>query len=284
MSRASVMARSRFSRLALLLASPAAYAQERFSSAPLDSQIPGWAWLSLIVLALALGVSYYLHSINRKLSEAQATLRDSEERFRTLSDSSFGGIIIHENGVILGCNQGLAEMTGFSHDELIGMNGFDLIAPEALDTVQDHIRRGTDSGYEVLGVRKDGSRYDLAIRGKNAHYNGREVRVIEFRDVSERKRAEDRIKNTLRFQQVLMDAIPSPIFYKDEQCRYSGCNKAFETTSGSPRRSSSARKRPTWPRPIWPKGTTRRIASCSASRAFKATSRRWFMPTDHATR
>ena len=232
MTRTSVMARRQHCGLAMLLASPAAGAVERPIASALESQIPGWAWLSLIVLVLALGVSYYLHSINRKLREAQATLRESEERFRTLSDSSFGGIFVHENGVILECNQGLAEMTGFGHDELIGMNGFDLIAPEMLDVVLEHIRLGSDSGYEVLGVRKDGSRYDLAILGKNARYSGREVRVVEFRDVSERKRAEDLIKNTLRFQQVLMDAIPSPIFYKDVQCVYSGCNKAFEQYVG----------------------------------------------------
>lgn len=47
-------------------------------------------------------------------------------------------------------------MTGFRHDELIGMNGFELVAPEVLDTVLEHIRRGRGSGYEVLGVRKGG--------------------------------------------------------------------------------------------------------------------------------
>ena len=228
MTRTRVMARRKHYWLATLLASPAACAADRTVPVALASPAAVWILLALVVLLLALGVSYYLHSINRRLREAQATLRESEERFRTLSDSSFGGIFIHENGVILECNQGLAEMTGFRHDELIGMNGFDLIAPEMLDTVLEHICRGTDRGYEVLGVRKDGSRYDLAIRGKNSHYSGRAVRVVEFRDVSERKHAEDLIKSTLRFQQVLMDAIPSPIFYKDSQCRYSGCNKAFE--------------------------------------------------------
>ncbi|MBS1227608.1 MAG: multi-sensor hybrid histidine kinase [Proteobacteria bacterium] len=234
MSSTSVVAKSRLYWLALSLASPAAYALERFLPAPLAKQITDWALPSLIVLVLALGVCYYLFSINRKLRQAQTTLQESEERFRTLSDSSFGGIFIHEHGVILECNRGLAEMTGFRRDELIGMNGFDLIAPEALDTVLDHIRRGTDGGYEALGVRQDGARYDLAIRGKSVRYNGREVRVVEFRDVSERKHAEDLIKNTLRFQQVLMDSIPSPIFYKDEQCIYSGCNKAFEQYVGLP--------------------------------------------------
>ncbi len=122
--------------------------------------------------------------------KAEEDLRYSEERFKTLSDASFGGIIIHEKGVILECNKGLSDMTGYSREELIGMNGFDLITPDTLDIVLGNIRQGYDQGYQVMGLRKDGSRYDLAIRGKNTNFEGREVRVIEFRDVTEQKQAE----------------------------------------------------------------------------------------------
>ena len=174
-----------------------AYAQQQITLNPVATPLPAWEIVVLLtiggVVLGALGVAYKLHTVNRKLRNAQSTLRESEERFRALSDSSFGGIIIHEKGVILECNQGLSEMTGFAHEELIGMNGFDLIEPETLKTVLANIDQGYERGYEVLGVRKDGSRYDLAIRGKNVHYRGREVRVIEFRDVSERKQAERQV-------------------------------------------------------------------------------------------
>ena len=135
---------------------------------PSIEQLPAWVFPVFLAVAVVLTgmicASYYLHLANRKLRSVQATLSESQERFRALSDSSFGGIIIHEKGIILECNQGLSDMTGFSHEELIGMNGFDLIAPETLNTVLDNVRRGYDKGYEVLGLRKDGSRYDLAIR------------------------------------------------------------------------------------------------------------------------
>lgn len=196
MKRASVVTGS--SRLwaggGLAVFATSTTALEQRISVLLPDQIPDWAaiWLSAIILLLlgALATSYRLHSTNRKLRATQATLLESEERFRALSDSSFGGIIIHEKGIILECNKGLTEMTGFSHEELIGMNGFDLITPDTLNIVLSNIRKGYEKGYEVLGVRKDGSKYDLAIRGKNVHYKGREVRVIEFRDISERKQAE----------------------------------------------------------------------------------------------
>jgi PAS domain S-box-containing protein len=130
-------------------------------------------------------------SMASKLAEREWAFRESEERFKALSAASFGGIIIHDKGHILECNDGLSDLTGFSYEELIAMNGLDLIAPESLDTVLANIRNGYDQRYEVTGLKKDGARYPLAIKGKNVTYKGRDVRVIEFRDITERKRLEN---------------------------------------------------------------------------------------------
>jgi PAS domain S-box-containing protein len=134
----------------------------------------------------------------------EAALRQSEERFKALSDAVFGGVIIHDQGVILECNRGLSDVTGFSHDELVGMQGFDLIAPESLPTVLANVRNRYDKAYEVVGLRKDGSRYPLAIRGKNVVYQGRDVRVIEFMDVTEQKQAEEALRaSEERFRSIM---------------------------------------------------------------------------------
>lgn len=121
----------------------------------------------------------------------QRRLKESEIRFRALSDASFGGIAIHEKGRILECNQGLSELTGFTVDELIGMNGLNLIAPEDRDVVRENIRSGQSLSYEVVGLRKDGSRYPIGVRGKSIPYQGKVVRVTEFYDLTEQKRAEE---------------------------------------------------------------------------------------------
>ncbi len=55
------------------------------------------------------------------LKQSEQALRESEERFKALHNASFGGISIHDKGMILECNLGLSEMTGYSLDELIGM-------------------------------------------------------------------------------------------------------------------------------------------------------------------
>jgi PAS domain S-box-containing protein len=125
---------------------------------------------------------------------AEESLRESESRFRLLQEASFGGIGLHEKGKILDCNQGLCDITGYSYDELIGSNGLDLIAPEWRDFVYDKIVSGYDKTYDVEGTRKDGSKYFLEIRGKNMPLHGRIIRVTEFRDITERKRNEEKIE------------------------------------------------------------------------------------------
>lgn len=52
----------------------------------------------------------------------------------------------------------------------------------------------------------------------------------------ERLKTEETLLEQLRFSQTVLDAIPAPIFYKDEQGRYLGCNEAFEEFIGYPRK------------------------------------------------
>ena len=47
-------------------------------------------------------------------------------------------------------------------------------------------------------------------------------------EIEERKRAQEALQEQLHFTQQLIQAIPSPVFYKDEKGRYLGCNQAFE--------------------------------------------------------
>ncbi|WP_136806975.1 PAS domain S-box protein [Desulfosediminicola flagellatus] len=120
----------------------------------------------------------------------EQVLRDSEERFRTLHNASFGGIVIHEKGTILDCNQGLSDITGYTFDELIGTNGLRLIAPESLEEVTRKMLSEAEEPYEVQGIRKDGTTYPLYLQSKLIPYKGRTVRVGEFRDISDLKNAE----------------------------------------------------------------------------------------------
>ncbi|NJN41306.1 MAG: PAS domain S-box protein [Flammeovirgaceae bacterium] len=120
----------------------------------------------------------------------EENLKESQARFKRLQEASFGGICIHEDGVMIDANQGLSDITGYPLDQLIGMNGLQLIDPIYRKLVMDNIQSGHDKPYDVEGIRKDGSKVFLEVQGKSIPYSGKTVRVTEFRDITERKKAE----------------------------------------------------------------------------------------------
>ena len=86
------------------------------------------------------------------------TLTAGEEaRFRRLSDAAFEGILIHDQGRILGANQAYADMIGaHSAAETRGTSPLDGVAPECRDLVRERIRLGAEQPYEAAHVRRDG--------------------------------------------------------------------------------------------------------------------------------
>ena len=127
--------------------------------------------------------------------QSELALKESEERFKALHNASFGGICIHDNGLILECNKGLSELTGYQYHELIGMDGLSLISDDTRDTVVQNINTGYEMPYEAEGVRKNGELYPLRLEARKIPYKGKNVRVVEFRDITENKRAEEEKEN-----------------------------------------------------------------------------------------
>lgn len=133
-------------------------------------------------------------------------LKESEARFRTLQEASFGGIGLHDQGLIIDCNQGLSAITGYTREELLGSDGIRLIAPEYRELVMNNILSGYEKPYDAEGIRKDGTRYSLEICGKNIPYKDRNIRVTEFRDITDRKLIEQKIiEQNARLQSLMID-------------------------------------------------------------------------------
>lgn len=126
--------------------------------------------------------------------EAEQALRESEERFKALHNASFGGIAIHDHGVILDCNQGLCDMMGYSREELIGMNGYLLIPPEYRQLILDNVAADYEEPYEAFGMRKNGEIFPMRLEARVIPYKGRMIRSVEFRDLTQQKLAEKMLR------------------------------------------------------------------------------------------
>jgi diguanylate cyclase (GGDEF)-like protein/PAS domain S-box-containing protein len=122
--------------------------------------------------------------------DRQAELAASEAQFRSLAEAAHEGIVFAENGRIIEINARGASMLGAPRDAIVGRSVLDFCAPEFRDAVMQHIRSGSEETYEIVGQRADGTRFPQELRGQQTQYQGRPVRVTVFRDLSERRRAE----------------------------------------------------------------------------------------------
>ncbi|MEJ7653120.1 MAG: PAS domain S-box protein [Chloroflexia bacterium] len=141
---------------------------------------------------------------DRKLNEAR--ILASEEQFRILADASFEGIVFIENGVVVHANSAFANMHGYEFDELVGKPALDLVEPESRALVTERIAANDDRKYELIGIRRDGSRFNVEALGRATTYKGRQARVTAIRDITDRKQNEARILESEEQFRILADA------------------------------------------------------------------------------
>ena len=146
----------------------------------------------------ALTTSFRNEELAAKLAEEKSKietlniqLQESEERFRGLSEATYEGVAIHDNGVIVDVNQAAIQMLGYTESEAIGMHISDLLLPESHEVAVSHMQTDYEKPYEVQGVRKDKSVLPIEVQGKTVPYKGKVARVVAVRDLTSRKQAEE---------------------------------------------------------------------------------------------
>jgi PAS domain S-box-containing protein len=155
--------------------------------------------LGILILLFLIGwfVNYILHQ------RARRRYLSSEDRYKKLTESSFEGIVIHTDGVILDANRSFSEMMGYSLDRLIGMKIADLIAPEIREEIMKKIREGYDKPLESIMVKSDGTKISVEACGKNIEYMGKSARVAAIRDITHQKTAAEAMKRRYNFEQTV---------------------------------------------------------------------------------
>jgi PAS domain S-box-containing protein len=137
----------------------------------------------------------------RRVEEA---IRDSEARYRSLFDNANDSILTFTlEGVLTSVNRAYERLTGWTRDELIGLNWDDLIAPVDRERMADRTRRALageklSSQFEVRTLCKDGG--VVPLEGRTRMQRDRDGRPTGFqgtyRDITERKRAEEALRES----------------------------------------------------------------------------------------
>ncbi len=126
------------------------------------------------------------------LNQSQEGLRESQERFKKLSDLTFEGILIHNMGIATDVNESLAKMFGYSKEELIGKNLIELLVPREYHPIlKENMLKTVTNPYVVEGRKKDGTLFPVEIESRIITEEKENFRVTALRDITESKRIEE---------------------------------------------------------------------------------------------
>ncbi len=148
-----------------------------------------------------------------KMKETENDLRESEERFRHMADHISEGLMIIENNKVIYINDKMSEITGYDKEELQKLSVFELSAPFEKERVKNFASRIKKDGFSAYEFefwikRKDGSLKYFhngysTYKGKGNIVN----RYIVTTDLTESKKAEDKIVNSLKEKEILLKEI-----------------------------------------------------------------------------
>ncbi|MFH0983504.1 MAG: PAS domain-containing protein [Planctomycetota bacterium] len=211
----------------------------------------GWGWgmiaLALLCVALACGMAWGMWSLKRDIDQRQQTeaaLRASERRFPLLAENIPGVVYLCRNDrryTMRYLNDAVEVLTGYPKEEFLEdrVSFADLYHPDDAPNVYGQVD-------QALAEKRP---FHLVYRIK--HRSGEWRWVEEFgtgvfeeesgellflegflSNITERRGAEEALRESRQMLQLVLDTIPARVFWKDRNSVYIGCNQLFAKDAG----------------------------------------------------
>ena len=162
-------------------------------------------------------MALYRHRMERKLSERTKQLEDANRHLSfaefSLQHVAAGFVWFARDGRILRTNKAHCEMLGYTEAELLGMGVYDLerdLSAEAWDTHWKSIQNQKYLKTERIAHRKDGSAFVVEVDVHYLEFGGDEFNFTCVRDITSRKKAEEREHHRTRILEALTSGTPLP--------------------------------------------------------------------------
>jgi PAS domain S-box-containing protein len=152
-------------------------------------------------VSVAIQNAQLYQAVHRELAERKR----AEESYRAVVDHSLQGLLVLQDRQIVFANQALAEIVGYTTEELLSLTPSEvsqfLLHPEDRDLVWGRFRQRLEGKavpphYEYRVIRKDGSVLWVEMYANLMEYQGRPAIQAAIVDISERKQAEEALRES----------------------------------------------------------------------------------------
>lgn len=183
---------------------------------------------------------YFLTDITER-KHSEILLQKSEEKYRALFNNMHEGWALYDVIPDVGgqpydfryveVNPGYEKQSGLKKQELIGHTLREMM-PQ-IDTEWMEIFQKVALEQKPMVFQKYSHYFKKHIEVSIFCPSPNQIAVVSI-DITKMKHLEQELQEQLNFLQNLIDTIPNPVFYKDTQGVYQGCNKAFESIMNRP--------------------------------------------------
>jgi diguanylate cyclase (GGDEF)-like protein/PAS domain S-box-containing protein len=183
-------------------------------------------------------------SLEERVLQRTRDLTDANKHLDLQSaalEAAANAIVITDfHGTLKWVNHAFTAMTGYSKEEALGNNLRLLKSGEQPESYYAELWSTISSGKvwqgEIVNRRKDGTSYTEEMTITPLAQNVGQANWSHFiaikQDITERKRAEEELYRAHQMLQTILNTIPQRVFWKDRNCTYVGCNRAFATDAG----------------------------------------------------
>lgn len=168
-------------------------------------------------------------------------LKESEENFKTIAENANEGILIGvDKGIHVYANRMAAEITGYTIEELLKTSISDLAHLNEINNLMERFTarisgKNLPITYETKMIRKDGSIVPIEYTAAKTVWKGQRGVMILFSDITERKKAEKKLKMASVYNRSLIEASLDPLVTIGPDGKITDVNKATEKATGHPR-------------------------------------------------
>ncbi|MBY8985429.1 MAG: PAS domain S-box protein [Candidatus Lokiarchaeota archaeon] len=164
------------------------------------------------------------NELEKRVIERTKELKESEEKFRTISDQSLVGIVIAQNGIVKYVNRQMEMLSGYSIEEMKNWKAGEflkIIHPDYRKFVPEQSSKkqqgldGVMDQYQFMGIKKSGEYIWVDDYSKTITYEGKPAVLSVMIDITEKKEAEHKLKDSEERYRTLIDNILDAIFELD---------------------------------------------------------------------
>jgi len=145
--------------------------------------------------------------------------KQMEELFKTVTNSSPVGIYIVQDKKFILANPRFQKLTGYSEEELLGMDSLGLVLPEDREAVRKKavkmLKGERSSPYQFRVIHKSGSARWVMETVTSIQYRGRRAILGNYMDITERRQTEEKIQQQNEFLNNILDALTHPFYVLD---------------------------------------------------------------------